>query len=679
MKTNSSKRLFHLALIIALTARLSLPANAGGPMGVDVGWVISNTGSPYLTSAQAASYVQAKTGYIRMEFRLVNGNTNWNTTMLGYYDTVVNNARAAGLQIIGLIDYTSWPGNQSEWTANNYECSGGNGDNSYIDGFAQNAVVPLVQHFHDRIQIFELWNEPNACTTCSQCGTMGGSYIYPSNFGQLLANSYADLEYAGLKNYVTILAGGVFGHNIGGVNSYGNAGAQYIDDTYNTGINKVGSFSYTKSHWNTYPLDAIGEHIYIDQGGATTSANVSQYMNWVRSAYTKYEGTGTGKKTMITEFGWTTASVSTNTQDANLKTAFGVFETNPQIVSHAIWFDWQDGGAGNYGILDGNGNHKLSYADYQFYEQYEGYYSNGSIDNNILNYFNARGQAVLGDAFDHGGGAFVHGWSGGGSYANVQDFQGGSDLGLTVFDSSFGTFEVNDIHGMWTFYQTYGGIGMFGSPKNNEYPSGSGTQQDFANGSLTWNATSGVHWSAAWLNTSFESGQTQPTWSDTQDSNANVSGYNSNINPECSTRQEQAHTGTTALMYSGTDNSTTRSFVYFRVFQVNIPITSDTKMSYWIYPQQNNGRYVGVDYYCSDGTDLRDSGAVDYNGFSMHPNAGHGGNIPLNAWTDIKCNVGQWLAGKTIVKIQVAYDQPPNTGQFRGYIDDILITNGALP
>src|SRR5579872_4663903 len=110
MKTNSSRWLFRLALIIALTARLSPPANAGGPMGVDVGWVISNTGSPYLTPAQAASYVQAKTGYIRMEFRLVNGNTNWNSTMLGYYDTVVNNARTAGLQIIGLIDYTSWPG-----------------------------------------------------------------------------------------------------------------------------------------------------------------------------------------------------------------------------------------------------------------------------------------------------------------------------------------------------------------------------------------------------------------------------------------------------------------------------------------------------------------------------------------------------------------------------------------
>jgi hypothetical protein len=461
-------------------------------MGVDVGWVISNTGSPYLTSTQAAAYVAGKTGYIRMEFRLVNGNTTWNSTMLGYYDTVVNNARAAGLQIIGLIDYSSWPGAQSDWCQSNYECSGGNGDNTYINGFAQNAVVTLVQHFHDRIQVFELWNEPNAWTSHSGCAYSGGTYMYPSNFSQLLANSYADLEYAGLKQYVTILAGGVFGHSIGGVYSYGNAGAQYIDDTYNVGINSVGSFSYTKSHWGTYPLDAIGQHIYIDQGSSTTSSEFLQYINWVRSAYTKYEGSGTGKKAMITEFGWTTATVSQSVQQANLNTAFGVIETNPSLISHAIWFDWQDGGAGNYGVLDGSGNPKSSYASYQFQEQFEGYLSNGTIDNNILNYFNARGQAQMGNAFDNGGSAWVHSWTGGGFSSTVQDFQGGSNGSLMIQESSFGTFQINDVHGLRDFYLAHGGVGHYGAAKNDEYTSGSGTRQDFQAHYLTWDSVNGV-------------------------------------------------------------------------------------------------------------------------------------------------------------------------------------------
>ena len=139
-----------------------------------------------------------------------------------------------------------------------------------------------------------------------------------------------------------------------------------------------------------------------------------------------------------------------------------------------------------------------------------------------------------------------------------------------------------------------------------------------------------------------------------------------------------AHSGTTALMYSGSAQGCSANYVYFKAFSVNIPITSATKLSYWIYPQQDNGRYVGVDFHCTDGTTLRDSGAVDYTGCTMHPHGGHCG-ISLNAWSLIECNVGQWLAGKTVDKIWIAYDRPNSTGQFRGYIDDIKITNNSIP
>jgi hypothetical protein len=40
---------------------------------------------------------------------------------------------------------------------------------------------------------------------------------------------------------------------------------------------------------------------------------------------------------------------------------------------------------------------------------------------------------------------------------------------------------------------------------------------------------------------------------------------------------------------------------------------------------------------------------------------------------------GRRLNGKTIDRILVAYDDYPYTGDYRGYIDDILITEGALP
>jgi lysophospholipase L1-like esterase len=174
--------------------------------------------------------------------------------------------------------------------------------------------------------------------------------------------------------------------------------------------------------------------------------------------------------------------------------------------------------------------------------------------------------------------------------------------------------------------------------------------------------------------TGFESGNPQPTWSNSIDGSSSVTGYNPGINPECATRNETAHAGTTALMYSGTANGGTTN-CYFKVFQVNIPITSSTVLDYWIFPQQDNGRYVGVDFHCTDGMTLRDSGAVDQNGFLVHPYFGHGGALTLNAWSEIKCNVGMYLAGKTVDKISVAYDRNNGSGQFRGYIDDISISN----
>jgi hypothetical protein len=181
------------------------------------------------------------------------------------------------------------------------------------------------------------------------------------------------------------------------------------------------------------------------------------------------------------------------------------------------------------------------------------------------------------------------------------------------------------------------------------------------------------------FSTTFESGQPQPTWNDSIDGIRDVTGYLSGISPECATRTNEPGISGTALMYSGRATAN-YAYCYYKVFSVNIPVTSTTTLSYDIFPQQDNGRYVGVDLLCSDGTVLRDSGAVDSNGRSFHPNAGHGGAIPLNAWTTIRGTIGNKLAGKTITKIWVAFDRATNAvGQYRGYIDNIRIQSVSVP
>jgi hypothetical protein len=177
--------------------------------------------------------------------------------------------------------------------------------------------------------------------------------------------------------------------------------------------------------------------------------------------------------------------------------------------------------------------------------------------------------------------------------------------------------------------------------------------------------------------TGFESGEVQPTRKDSfNHPPQNVSGFSPIIGTQCSTRvNEVKHSGNVALMYSGTAGGAVPCYCYFQVFDVTIAITRSTRLAYWIYPQQDNGCYVAVDFICTDGTTLRDSGSVDHNGASMHPNAGHGGAIRPNEWSQIVCNVGQKLAGRTIDKILVAFDRPGGRGQFRGYIDDIVVIN----
>jgi hypothetical protein len=126
-----------------------------------------------------------------------------------------------------------------------------------------------------RIASWELWNEPNAWESNPSPGVYtGSSFIYPSNFAWLLKRGSASIRMA--QPSATLVAGGVFGHDIGGtpatvVESSGGtrrivkqgafaqsrpaaaavkeatscpgsdeSGAQYLCNTYNMGAQKAG-------------------------------------------------------------------------------------------------------------------------------------------------------------------------------------------------------------------------------------------------------------------------------------------------------------------------------------------------------------------------------------------------------------------------------------------------------
>src|SRR5581483_8886982 len=86
----------------------------------------------------------------------------------------------------------------------------------------------------------------------------------------------------------------------------------------------------------------------------------------------------------------------------------------------------------------------------------------------------------------------------------------------------------------------------------------------------------------------------------------------------------------------------------------------------------NNSSCVAIDLIFSDNTNLRDSGATDHYGIRAHP-AFQCGHLTMDAWNQIVVNLGDFVNGKTIMRLDVGYDQSGNTGGYRGYIDDISI------
>ncbi|MFG1604863.1 GDSL-type esterase/lipase family protein [Actinoplanes sp. NPDC049265] len=178
--------------------------------------------------------------------------------------------------------------------------------------------------------------------------------------------------------------------------------------------------------------------------------------------------------------------------------------------------------------------------------------------------------------------------------------------------------------------------------------------------------------------TGLEPGETAPTWTDTVDASSNVGGYNANLTKmETGPRAETARGGANALMYSGNDLSATGSYSYMKVFDTHLRLAANSVLTYWIYPQQANGTYVAIDLRFTDGSSLRDSGATDQYGVRAHPQfQGQGGHLVLNQWNLVRVNLSA-LAGRTVDRVHLGYDQPAGTGVFRGYVDDLAVSDST--
>jgi alpha-L-fucosidase 2 len=182
------------------------------------------------------------------------------------------------------------------------------------------------------------------------------------------------------------------------------------------------------------------------------------------------------------------------------------------------------------------------------------------------------------------------------------------------------------------------------------------------------------------------------SWTDTVDTTggglAGVTGICCDVTgPQAGIRiGETARTGTGALMYSGYGQGSSTVYAHLMVYDLSgspLQITAGKTLSYWIYPQSDattpwvpagsdNSTCVAVDLVFTDGSALRDSGAVDQNGIRLHP-AYQCGHLTLDAWNHVTVNLAT-NANKQINRILVGYDHPNTTGGYRGYLDDLTVS-----
>jgi hypothetical protein len=396
------------SLVLALAAvqpamssppRPSAAQTAQFDQGLQDGWTFDNRGNmagSYLLSDQFWIMQEAGAGWVRIHFRLGECFSEWDAagcradgkTALQLNDEVVSAALSHNLKVLGLVTHETWRGNggqEAEWSSNNVENGGTDGDNAYIRGLANRAGL-LAAYFKDRINAWELWTKPNAWTDNSGTVYTGGTFVYPSNYAQMLRQTGGAIKSANAE--ATFISGGLLGHDVGvkhqGLQgTYKQAtncpnrlpsGGDYLCAVYDMGRAKAG--------WapQASPFDHIGQQLYIKQDSAVTSADLLAYLDDLRNVYLTYGGEPASKQTHITAFGWTTAtsgltalSVSADLQAQNLETGYHTFrEMSPSrggYVARAYWFRTRDETRPEYseyyGIVDPNAAPKPAFSAYQ--------------------------------------------------------------------------------------------------------------------------------------------------------------------------------------------------------------------------------------------------------------------------------------------------------------------------
>jgi hypothetical protein len=250
--------------------------------------------------------------WVRVEWKVGGG--------YGFYDPIISALRAGGISVLLLVDYASCtaagPG------------SGGSDPawDTYIATFVSE-VDAIAAHYGDTVDAWEVWNEPDLLLSGEPYdpGVPAHKYgiMLRDSYNAIRAHSTRPVVVGGLASgnpaYLTQAinaVGGLFADGVG-VHPYG----QRAPDDW---PNNTWGFGNLSTFYNTYLQ--FGVPLWVTEIGTVDTVNQAQYLT----------------------------NVYTLTRDFFLADVPVVF-----------WFCWSDGMVSPFGILDGGGNPKQAYTNYQ--------------------------------------------------------------------------------------------------------------------------------------------------------------------------------------------------------------------------------------------------------------------------------------------------------------------------
>ena len=298
-------------------------------------------GSLSPTVADSSVIADTGAGWVRINFVLGPwqdplDNTKYQArTWAEAYGAIIDGFIQKGLGIYGLVGHEAIkqdPGDRFRLPPEQLSPEAVQSANAWIQQFVTN-FVSVVRLFHDRVKVFESFNEPDDWRGSDR------NWIHPVWFAKMLQEIYVAVRRDPTLNDVKIISGPLQGLEINH-----NGAASYLARTYEEGKKR-----FDWGNGVPFPFDGVGYHIYTLEGfnsnwaehEAAVKRTYRQYVDAMRDVIRGAEGRE--KPLYVSEIGWFSNGGIDQWQADNLTLGLGLVAQDT-AVALGIWFCTQDFG-----------------------------------------------------------------------------------------------------------------------------------------------------------------------------------------------------------------------------------------------------------------------------------------------------------------------------------------------